>query len=187
SKNLQEILEELTVSSSKWTVSKQGIHTCRREYLSPLAKHIGHVIKDYNDTPNKSKELSKDDLPFSLSLKAKAKSNVIEKVSTQLGVTMNKSMPQRYYLGRSDEGIEGNMNSNTFQKRKKTPVKDNLEIREVETKLNSNWLRPNIKEKDIDKVQCEGKEECNEEISLSQSLIRIEWNIMVIQLGPIPL
>ncbi|KAK5793143.1 hypothetical protein PVK06_034280 [Gossypium arboreum] len=36
--NLQEIIEELTVPSSKWTVSKQGIHTCRREYLTPLAK-----------------------------------------------------------------------------------------------------------------------------------------------------
>ncbi|MBA0586150.1 hypothetical protein Gorai_016900, partial [Gossypium raimondii] len=138
----------------------------------------------------KSKELSKDDLSFSLALKAKAKSNVIGKVSTQLGVTMKKSMPQHYYLGRSDEGIEGNINSNTFQKRKKTLVKDNLEIREVETKLNSNWLRPNIpniKEKNMDKVRCEGKEECNEEISLSQSPIRIEGNIMVIQLGPIPL
>ncbi|KAH1122054.1 hypothetical protein J1N35_005214 [Gossypium stocksii] len=37
-KNLKEILEELTVPGSKWTVSKQGIHTCRREYLIPLAK-----------------------------------------------------------------------------------------------------------------------------------------------------
>ncbi|KAH1039391.1 hypothetical protein J1N35_041134 [Gossypium stocksii] len=37
-KNLQEILEEFTVPGSKWTVSKQGILTCRREYLSPLAK-----------------------------------------------------------------------------------------------------------------------------------------------------
>ncbi|MBA0711498.1 hypothetical protein Golax_010671 [Gossypium laxum] len=83
------------------------------------------------------------------------KSNVIGKVSTQLGVTVKKSMPQRYYLGRSDEGIKVNLNSDTFQERKKTPMKDNLEIIEVETKLNSNWLRPNIKEKDIDKVQCE--------------------------------
>ncbi|KAH1097041.1 hypothetical protein J1N35_013962, partial [Gossypium stocksii] len=24
--------------SSKWTVSKEGFHTCRREYLTPLAK-----------------------------------------------------------------------------------------------------------------------------------------------------
>ncbi|KAH1108148.1 hypothetical protein J1N35_011916 [Gossypium stocksii] len=31
SENLREILEELTVPSSKWTVSKQGIHTCRRD------------------------------------------------------------------------------------------------------------------------------------------------------------
>ncbi|KAK5775360.1 hypothetical protein PVK06_043244 [Gossypium arboreum] len=37
-KNLQGILEELTVLGSKWTVSKQGIHTCRKEYLTPLAK-----------------------------------------------------------------------------------------------------------------------------------------------------
>ncbi|MBA0556477.1 hypothetical protein Golob_026574 [Gossypium lobatum] len=94
------------------------------------------------------------------------KSNVIRKVSTQLGVTVKKSMPQQYYLGRSDEGKKVNLNSDTFQERKKTPMKDNLEIIEVETKLNSNWLRPNIKEKDIDKVRCEGKEECNEKISL---------------------
>ncbi|KAH1097947.1 hypothetical protein J1N35_014868 [Gossypium stocksii] len=45
-KNLQEILEELTVPGSKWTVSKQGIHTYRREYLTPLAKTIdvGKII-----------------------------------------------------------------------------------------------------------------------------------------------
>ncbi|KAH1039340.1 hypothetical protein J1N35_041083 [Gossypium stocksii] len=36
--NLQEVLEELTVLGSKWNVSKQGIHTCRREYLTPHAK-----------------------------------------------------------------------------------------------------------------------------------------------------
>ncbi|KAK5785618.1 hypothetical protein PVK06_040220 [Gossypium arboreum] len=35
--NLQEILDELTVPGSKWTVSKQGIDTCRREYLTVLA------------------------------------------------------------------------------------------------------------------------------------------------------
>ncbi|KAH1064125.1 hypothetical protein J1N35_029112 [Gossypium stocksii] len=40
--NLQEILEELTVPGSKWTVSKQGIPTCRKEYLTPLAKKIGY-------------------------------------------------------------------------------------------------------------------------------------------------
>ncbi|KAH1073474.1 hypothetical protein J1N35_025802 [Gossypium stocksii] len=37
--NLQEILEELTVLGSKCFVSTQGIHTCRREYLTPLAKN----------------------------------------------------------------------------------------------------------------------------------------------------
>ncbi|MBA0863738.1 hypothetical protein Goshw_025265 [Gossypium schwendimanii] len=36
--NLQETLEELIVLGSKWTVSKKGIHTCHREYLTPLAK-----------------------------------------------------------------------------------------------------------------------------------------------------
>ncbi|MBA0734120.1 hypothetical protein Gogos_018065, partial [Gossypium gossypioides] len=36
--NLQEILEELTVPGSKSIVSKQGIHTCRREYLTLLVK-----------------------------------------------------------------------------------------------------------------------------------------------------
>ncbi|KAG8472817.1 hypothetical protein CXB51_034623 [Gossypium anomalum] len=43
---LQEILEELTVPGSKWTMSKQGIHTCRRESLTPLAKTIdvGKII-----------------------------------------------------------------------------------------------------------------------------------------------
>ncbi|KAK5825302.1 hypothetical protein PVK06_020118 [Gossypium arboreum] len=38
--NLQEILEELTVPGSKWTMSKQGIHTCRRECLTALAKRV---------------------------------------------------------------------------------------------------------------------------------------------------
>ncbi|MBA0755078.1 hypothetical protein Gogos_021517 [Gossypium gossypioides] len=33
--NLQEILEELIVLGSKWTVSKQGIHTCRQRFCSP--------------------------------------------------------------------------------------------------------------------------------------------------------
>ncbi|KAK5802726.1 hypothetical protein PVK06_030344 [Gossypium arboreum] len=36
--NLHEILEELTVPGSKWIVSRQGFHTCRREYLTPLTK-----------------------------------------------------------------------------------------------------------------------------------------------------
>ncbi|KAH1073027.1 hypothetical protein J1N35_025355 [Gossypium stocksii] len=43
--NLQEILEELTILVSKWTVSKQGIHTCRREYLTPLAKVWFYLIR----------------------------------------------------------------------------------------------------------------------------------------------
>ncbi|KAK5775786.1 hypothetical protein PVK06_043727 [Gossypium arboreum] len=38
SKNLQGILEELTVLGSKWTTSKQEIHTCRRGYLTPRVK-----------------------------------------------------------------------------------------------------------------------------------------------------
>ncbi|KAK5825340.1 hypothetical protein PVK06_020163 [Gossypium arboreum] len=44
--NLQEILEELTVPCSKWTVSKKGIHTCRKAYLTPLANTIdvGKII-----------------------------------------------------------------------------------------------------------------------------------------------
>ncbi|KAH1047039.1 hypothetical protein J1N35_037823 [Gossypium stocksii] len=51
--NLQEILEELTVPGSKWTVSKQGIHTCRREYLTPLAKRVGESEdpKEEEDDP----------------------------------------------------------------------------------------------------------------------------------------
>ena len=43
--NLQEILEELIVLGSKWIVSKQGIHTCRREYLTPLAKVWFYFIR----------------------------------------------------------------------------------------------------------------------------------------------
>ncbi|PPS05909.1 hypothetical protein GOBAR_AA14728 [Gossypium barbadense] len=65
------------------------------------------------------------------------------KVSMQLGVTMKKSMPQRYYLGRSDEGMEGNSNFDTVQRRRRTLMKDSLGIREMETNLNS---------KDKDKV-----------------------------------
>ncbi|KAH1107799.1 hypothetical protein J1N35_011567 [Gossypium stocksii] len=41
-KNLQEILKELTVLGSKWTMSNQRIHTCQREYLTPLAKKTGY-------------------------------------------------------------------------------------------------------------------------------------------------
>ncbi|KAH1073219.1 hypothetical protein J1N35_025547 [Gossypium stocksii] len=130
-------------------------------------RRMGYGIKDCNDTLNESKELSEEDLPFSLALKAE--SNLIRKVNMQLGVTMKKSMPQHYYLGRSDEGIEGNSNSDTVQGRKRTSMKDSLGIREVETNLNSNWLRLDIKEKDMDKVWCEGKKERNKEISLSQS------------------
>ncbi|MBA0754410.1 hypothetical protein Gogos_005460 [Gossypium gossypioides] len=33
--NMQEILEELTVSGSKWIVSKQGIYTYRQRFYSP--------------------------------------------------------------------------------------------------------------------------------------------------------
>ncbi|KAK5825936.1 hypothetical protein PVK06_020823 [Gossypium arboreum] len=43
--NLQEIFEELTVLGSKWTVSKQGIHTCRREFLTPLANVWFYFIR----------------------------------------------------------------------------------------------------------------------------------------------
>lgn len=35
---LQEILQVLTISCSKWIVLKHGTHTCHREYLTPLAK-----------------------------------------------------------------------------------------------------------------------------------------------------
>ncbi|KAK5835864.1 hypothetical protein PVK06_011578 [Gossypium arboreum] len=45
-KKLQEIPEELTVPGSKWTVSKQDIHTCCREYLTPLAKQQGEESED---------------------------------------------------------------------------------------------------------------------------------------------
>ncbi|KAK5825712.1 hypothetical protein PVK06_020571 [Gossypium arboreum] len=44
-KNLNEILEELTVQGSTWTVSNQRIHTCRREYLTPLAKVWFYFIR----------------------------------------------------------------------------------------------------------------------------------------------
>ncbi|KAK5811944.1 hypothetical protein PVK06_027334 [Gossypium arboreum] len=43
--NLQEILEELEVQGSAWTVSKQGIYTCRREYLMPFAKVWFYFIR----------------------------------------------------------------------------------------------------------------------------------------------
>ncbi|KAK5775700.1 hypothetical protein PVK06_043628 [Gossypium arboreum] len=44
--NLQEILEEFIIPGSKWTMSKQGIYTCRREYLTPLAKQRVHESED---------------------------------------------------------------------------------------------------------------------------------------------
>ncbi|KAK5842401.1 hypothetical protein PVK06_004753 [Gossypium arboreum] len=43
--NLQEILEELTVLGFKWVVSKKGIHTFRREYLTPLVKVWFYFIR----------------------------------------------------------------------------------------------------------------------------------------------
>ncbi|KAH1063677.1 hypothetical protein J1N35_028664 [Gossypium stocksii] len=43
--NLHEILEKLTIPGSKWTVSKQRIHTCRREYLTPLVKVWFYFIR----------------------------------------------------------------------------------------------------------------------------------------------
>ncbi|KAK5775709.1 hypothetical protein PVK06_043641 [Gossypium arboreum] len=43
--NLHEILEELTIPGSKWTVSKQGIHTYRRESLTPIAKVWFYFIR----------------------------------------------------------------------------------------------------------------------------------------------
>ncbi|MBA0611402.1 hypothetical protein Godav_012094, partial [Gossypium davidsonii] len=92
------------------------------------------TIKDCNDTPNESKELSKNDLPFFLALKAE--SNLIRKVSMWRGVTMKKSMPQCYYLGRSNEGREGNTNFDTVQGKKWTLTKENLGIREIKTNLN---------------------------------------------------
>ncbi|KAK5802738.1 hypothetical protein PVK06_030356 [Gossypium arboreum] len=49
--NLQEILEKLTVLGSKWTVSKQGTHTCRRESLTPLTKQV-----EESDDPDEEEE-----------------------------------------------------------------------------------------------------------------------------------
>ncbi|MBA0646527.1 hypothetical protein Goklo_014484, partial [Gossypium klotzschianum] len=105
--------------------------------LDPLLEEFCHIkveIKDCNDTPNESKELSKNDLPFFLALKAE--SNLIRKVSMWRGVTMKKSMPQCYYLGRSNEGREGNTNFDTVQGKKWTLTKENLGIREIKTNLN---------------------------------------------------
>ncbi|KAH1082636.1 hypothetical protein J1N35_022397, partial [Gossypium stocksii] len=52
SKNLPEILEELTVPGFKWIVSKQGIHTCHREYLTPL---VNQQVEESED-PKKEEE-----------------------------------------------------------------------------------------------------------------------------------
>ncbi|PPD82284.1 hypothetical protein GOBAR_DD20788 [Gossypium barbadense] len=72
-----------------------------------------HVIKECNDTPADSKELPEDDLPFSLILKAE--SNLMGKVSMQLGANMKKSMTQCFYLGRSNEKMGENTNSDKVQ------------------------------------------------------------------------
>ncbi|KAK5794337.1 hypothetical protein PVK06_035559 [Gossypium arboreum] len=60
--NLQEILEELTVLGSKWTVSKQGIHTCRREYLTPLAK-ICEDLEEEEQDPIEIELMQLDEIP----------------------------------------------------------------------------------------------------------------------------
>ncbi|KAH1107450.1 hypothetical protein J1N35_011218 [Gossypium stocksii] len=78
--NLQEILKELIVPGCKWTMSKQGIHTCRREYLTPLAKTIdvGKIIlrEMWNCAARRS---GRAYFPFTLTilcLKAKILTNV---------------------------------------------------------------------------------------------------------------
>ncbi|MBA0680490.1 hypothetical protein Goari_012182 [Gossypium aridum] len=57
----------------------------------------------------------------------KAESNLIRKVSIWLGVTMKKSMPQCYYLGRYDEGREGNTNFDTEKDKDKVWYEDKRE------------------------------------------------------------
>ncbi|KAH1038539.1 hypothetical protein J1N35_040282 [Gossypium stocksii] len=42
---LQEILKELTVEGSNWTVSKQGTYTCQREYLTPITNVWFYFIR----------------------------------------------------------------------------------------------------------------------------------------------
>ncbi|KAH1097036.1 hypothetical protein J1N35_013957 [Gossypium stocksii] len=44
--NWELFSEKRPILGSKWTVSKQGIHTCRREYLTPLAKQQVEERKD---------------------------------------------------------------------------------------------------------------------------------------------
>ncbi|PPD75737.1 hypothetical protein GOBAR_DD27337 [Gossypium barbadense] len=115
---------------------------------------MGHDIKDCNGTSDEAKELPEVNLPILLALKVKSK--LIEK----------KSMPQRNYLGRSDEGMEGNSNFNNDQVRKSMPMKGTSRIFDIETNLNSNWLRPDDKEKNNNKAWSEGNEERNLEVSL---------------------
>ncbi|KAK5772188.1 hypothetical protein PVK06_048464 [Gossypium arboreum] len=71
--NLQEILEELTVSGSKWTVSKQGIHTCRREYLTPLAKQRvekseDQEVEEEEEDPTKIEPVQSAEVPDKVEL-----------------------------------------------------------------------------------------------------------------------
>ncbi|MBA0661457.1 hypothetical protein Goklo_005750 [Gossypium klotzschianum] len=82
-----------------------------RDDISLLEEELVHLtVKSSLVVPNGKSTLlrMKEDPPFSLALKVE--SNLIGKVNKQLGVTMKKSMPQHYYLGRSDEGMEGNSN-----------------------------------------------------------------------------
>ncbi|MBA0603002.1 hypothetical protein Gorai_003162 [Gossypium raimondii] len=114
-----------------------------------------HVIKECNDTPADSKELPEDDLPFSLALKAE--SNLMGKVSMQLGANMKKSMTQCFYLGRSNEKMGENTNSDKVQYKRLMAMKDNSGIREVETNKDSPLSRPNLKEKDKDRIWFDDK------------------------------
>lgn len=60
--------------------------------------HLGHILRDCQDTPCEVKELPEDDLPFSLALKVK--SNMVGKVYRKLGG--KKMMMQCAYLGEEE-------------------------------------------------------------------------------------
>ncbi|KAK5811774.1 hypothetical protein PVK06_027143 [Gossypium arboreum] len=64
--NLEEILEELTVPGSKGTVSKQGIYTCQKEYLTSLAKQRIEESEDpeeEEDDPTEIEPMQSTEVP----------------------------------------------------------------------------------------------------------------------------
>lgn len=65
---------------------------------------MGHTLKDYQEVSSSIKQLPKDDLPFSIA--PKAESNLIGKLSRNLGISGKKKKAAIFVCG--EEEIKAN-------------------------------------------------------------------------------